>query len=81
MSSALLKYNTAVYVSAPVSKEEKRSCMVVRSCVSHEKATLKPGFRCLDVVFFKVSHNVAVDDVFNDFTWNRCKEDWTIVFW
>ena len=32
-------------------------------------------------MFFKVSHKVAVDDVFNNFTWNRCKGDGTIVFW
>ena len=32
-------------------------------------------------MFFKVSHKVAVDDVFNDFTWNRCKGEGTIVFW
>ena len=32
-------------------------------------------------MFFKVSHKVAVDDVFKDFTWNRCKGDGTTVFW
>ena len=32
-------------------------------------------------MFFKVSHKVAVDDVFKDFTWNICKGDGTIVFW
>ena len=26
-------------------------------------------------MFFKVGHKVAVDDVFKDFTWNRCKGD------
>ena len=37
---------------------------------------------CYDVVFFKVSHKVAVDDVFNkDFTRNICKGGGTIVFW
>ena len=35
MSNALLKYNTAMSVCVPVSKEEKSSCMLVRSCVSH----------------------------------------------
>ena len=34
---------------------------------------------CQDVVFFKVSHKVAVDDVVKEFTWDRCKEDGTIV--
>ena len=32
-------------------------------------------------MFFKVSDKVAVDDVFKNFTWNRCKGDGTIVFW
>ena len=32
-------------------------------------------------MFFKLSHKVAVDDVFKDFTWNRCKGDGMIVFW
>ena len=32
-------------------------------------------------MFFKVSHKMAVDDVFYDFTWNRCKGDGTIGFW
>ena len=45
MSNALLKSNTAMPVWVPVSKEEKRSCMVVRSCVSHEKPALKPWLR------------------------------------
>ena len=45
MSNALLKSNTAMYVWVPVSKEEKRSCMVVRSCVSHEKPALKLWLR------------------------------------
>ena len=36
MSNALLKSSTAMSVWVPVSKEEKRSCMVVRSCVSQE---------------------------------------------
>ena len=31
-------------------------------------------------MFFKVSHKVAVDDVFKDFTWNRNMGDGTIVF-
>ena len=35
---------------------------------------------CYDVVLFKVSHKVAVDDVFKDVTWNRFKGDGTIVF-
>ena len=37
MSNALLKSKTAMSVWVPVSREEKRSCMVIRSCVSHEK--------------------------------------------
>ena len=45
VSNALLKSNTAMSVWVPVSKEEKRSCMVVRSCVSHEKPDLKPWLR------------------------------------
>ena len=45
MSNALLKSNTAMSVWVPVSNEEKRSCMVVRSCVSHEKPALKPWLR------------------------------------
>ena len=32
-------------------------------------------------MFFKVSHKAAVDDVFKNLTWNRCKRDGTIVFW
>ena len=36
---------------------------------------------CYDVVFFKVSHKVVVDDVFKDFTRNICKGVGTIVFW
>ena len=31
-------------------------------------------------MFFKVSHKVAVDDVFKNLTWNRRKGDGTIVF-
>ena len=45
MSNAWLKSNTAMSVWVSVSKEEKRSCMVVRSCVSHEKPALKPWLR------------------------------------
>ena len=33
VSNALLKYNIAMSVWIPVLKEEKRSCMVVRSYV------------------------------------------------
>ena len=42
VSNALLKPNTAMSLWVPVSKEEKRSCMVARSCVSQENPALKP---------------------------------------
>ena len=45
MSNSLLTSNTAIYVCVPVSKEEKRPCMVVRSYVSHEKPNLKCWLR------------------------------------
>ena len=50
MSNALLKSNTAMAVWVPVSKEEKRSCMVVRSCASHEKPALKLMLRSVRVL-------------------------------
>ena len=42
MSNALLKSNTALSVWVPMSKEEKRSCMVFIGCVSHRKPAMKP---------------------------------------
>ena len=82
MSNALLKSKTAMSVWVPVSKEEKRSYMVIRSFVSHEKPSSEAMVKvCYNVVLFKVSHKVAVDYVFKDFTWNRYKGDGTIVFW
>ena len=45
VSNVLLQSNTAMCVWVPVLKEEKRSCMVVRSCVSREKPALKPWLR------------------------------------
>ena len=30
-------------------------------------------------MFFMVGHDVAIDNVFKDITWNKCKEDGTIV--
>ena len=50
VSNALLKSNTAMSVWVLVSKEEKRSCMVVRSCVSHEKPALKPWLRSVRIL-------------------------------
>ena len=51
MSNALLKSNTAMSVWVPVSKEEKRSRMVVIICVSHEKPALKPWLRSVRMLF------------------------------
>ena len=45
MSNALLKSNTVMSVWVPVLKEEKRSGLVVRSCVPREKPALKPWWR------------------------------------
>ena len=45
MSKALLKSNTAMSVWVPVSKKENRSCIVVRSCVSHQKPAVKRWLR------------------------------------
>ena len=47
VSSALLKSNTAMSVWVPLSKEEKRSCMVARSSVTPEKPALKPWLRSI----------------------------------
>ena len=53
MSNALLKSNTAMYVWVPVSKEENRSCIVARSCVSHGKPALKPWLRSVRMLCFQ----------------------------
>ena len=45
VSNALLKSNTVMSVWVPVLKEEKRSGLVVRSCVPREKPALKPWWR------------------------------------
>ena len=74
VSNVLLKSNTAMSFWVPVSKEEKKSCMAVRSCISHEMPALKPWLRSVRMLCSsRQIHKVAVDDVFKDFTWNRCK--------
>ena len=50
MSNTLLKSNTSMSVWVPVSKEENRSCIVVRSCVSHDKPALKPWLRSVGML-------------------------------
>ena len=50
--NALQKSNTAMSVWVRVSKEEKRSCMVVRSCVSHGKPALKLWLRSVRMLCY-----------------------------
>ena len=55
MSKALLKSNTAMSVWVPVSKDEKRSCMVIRNCVSQENSTLKLWLRSVNMLYSSTS--------------------------
>ena len=70
MSNAL--YNTAMSVWVPLSKEEKWSCMLVKSTLEACSGAVVEV--CYDVVFFKVDH------VVKGFTRKRCNGDGPIDF-
>ena len=58
-----------------------RSLIVRMSWVSHDLRFRKPLTVSKDVVSLKVGYNTGVDDMFQDFTHNRCKRDWSVVCW
>ena len=64
----------------PESNEEKRSCMVVRSCVSQEKPALNPWLRCSECCVFEEGHGMSVDDVLKEVTWDRYHIDGTVLY-
>ena len=50
--NALEKSNMTISVWSPLSLFLKRSCIVVRSCVSQEYPALSPWFKFVRILFF-----------------------------